>query len=156
MEYDDHVQHMETLGQPCHCTRNTLEAQHFYSFHLLSISIHEFCSLSVSSTCPLIAAEVHAFPISIPALKPYLAIPFPPSVTQPSLRPQLDLHIQRILLPHHENFLLLPSVTLVHLFKVELPEQVGENESHFQVREIAAEAVPRPDGEGVEGGTGRA
>ena len=77
-------------------------------------------------------------------------------MAQPLLRPQLDLHVQRILLPHHENLLLLPSITLVHLLKVELPKKVGENQSHFQIREIAAEAVPRPDGEGVEGGTGRA
>ena len=58
-------------------TGNTLEAQHFYYFHLLSISIHEVCSLSVSSYYALIVAEVHSFPILIPALKPYLAIPFP-------------------------------------------------------------------------------
>ena len=72
------------------------------------------------------------------------------------LRPQLDLHVQRILLPYHENFLFLPSITLVHLLKVELPKKVGENESHFQVREIAAEAISRPDGEGIERGTRRA
>ena len=77
-------------------------------------------------------------------------------MAQPLLSPQRNLHIQRILLPHHEHFLLLPSITLVHLLKVELPEKVSENEPHFQVREIAAEAVSRPDGEGVEGGTGRA
>ena len=56
-----------------------------------------------------------------------------------------DLHHQRVLLPHHENLLLLPQITLVHLLKVELPEEVGQNESHFEVREVATEAVSWPD-----------
>ena len=53
--------------------------------------------------------------------------------------------VQRKLLPHHENLLLLPPPTRIHLLKVELPEQVGQDKSHFQVCEIAAEAVSRPD-----------
>ena len=50
---------------------------HFYYSHLLSISIHELCSLSFSSTCPQIVTEAHSFPILIPALQPYEAISFP-------------------------------------------------------------------------------
>ena len=53
--------------------------------------------------------------------------------------------VQRKLLPHHEDLLLLPTPTRIHLLKVELPEEVGQYESHFQVCEIAAEAVSRPD-----------
>lgn len=64
--------------------------------------------------------------------------------------------VQRKLLPHHKNLLLLPPPTRIHLLKVELPKEVGQYESHFQVCEIAAEAVSRPNRERVEGGSRRA
>lgn len=64
--------------------------------------------------------------------------------------------VQRKLLPHHKNLLLLPPPTRIDLLKVELPKEVGQYESHFQVCEIAAEAVSRPNRERVEGGSWRA
>ena len=79
-----------------------------------------------------------------------------PSFNTNLLRSNFDPRVQRVLLPHHEDFLHLPWSIRVRRLKVELPQKIGEDQSQFQVREIAAEAVPRPNGERVEWGAWRA
>ena len=68
------------------------------------------------------------------------------------VRSNLNPGVQRELLPHHENLLLLPPPPGVHLLEIKLPEQIRQDQPHLQVREVAAEAVAGPEGEGVEGG----
>lgn len=80
----------------------------------------------------------------------------PPISAQISVRSKLDPRVQRELLPHHENLLLLPAPTRIHHLVIEMPEKISEEETHFQVCEIAAEAISRPDRERVEGGPRRA
>ena len=78
-----------------------------------------------------------------------------PTFAAASCGSECDFRVQRVLFPHHEDLLLLPHPFRVRFCKVELPEEVGEDQSHFQVGEIAAEAVPGPDRERIEWGTWR-
>ena len=70
------------------------------------------------------------------------------------VRSNLHPRVQWKLVPHQKHLLLLPAPSGIHLLEIKIPEEVGEEESHFQVCEVAAEAVSRADGEGVERGSG--
>ena len=130
---------------------STIFTYHLFLYTTFALSFFFYLSSNLGPST--LISHPH---LSAQAIPSYLYASPLISLAQRLLRSQLDLHVQWILLPYHENFLLLPSITFVHLLKVELPKKVGENESHFQVREIAAEAISRPNGEGVERGTRRA
>jgi hypothetical protein len=54
---------------------------------------------------------------------------------------QLRLHHQRPFLPNSENTLIHPIFALVAQFQVEIPQHLGDNETHLMVRQAFTESA---------------
>ena len=71
------------------------------------------------------------------------------------LSPRRNLDPQRPLLPQEEDLLLRPVACLLRVERdVEVEEELRDDEAHFLPRQVLADAVPRPDAEGLEDGGG--
>ena len=60
-------------------------------------------------------------------------------------------HVQRSFVPQNPRFLLFPRPCLAVLRDVKSPEEVCENETHFQVGKALPDAAAGTDGERVKG-----
>lgn len=93
---------------------------------------------------------LHTVPISpLPRQNCLLQRPTQTSLPPVLLFPKSEPH--PLPFPENEDLLLSPvsHPFLICLGKIKIPQNLTENEAHFQIGQVAPDAVPRAEGEGV-------